>query len=229
MSSELDRKFDAVLAAVTGPGGRIVIGEDAQGRAIVTNFPPTLPSFFKTFCALNGAVEAIVAGDERLTFADLDCLVGSPCQGAGRARDRQGRPRRHRHAQLPQLGRHLHGRAQGGGGGDADQRLVAERRTGARARPRRAETGHRRRPARRRGSRRWLGPMSWCRCRSTCTSTARSRPCSTALRTTRCCPRSPPTTTPPSCSPRARPARPRARCRPTAPSRPASTPTPPAS
>jgi acyl-CoA synthetase (AMP-forming)/AMP-acid ligase II len=72
MPSELDRKFDAVLAAVTGPGGRIAIGADAQGRAIVTNFPATLPSFFKAFCALNGAVEAVVAGDERLTFADLD-------------------------------------------------------------------------------------------------------------------------------------------------------------
>ncbi len=72
MSSELDRKFDAVLAAVTGPGGRIVLGKDPHGRTIVTNFPATLPSFFKTFCTLNGAVEAVVAGDERLTFADLD-------------------------------------------------------------------------------------------------------------------------------------------------------------
>ncbi|MDQ3080307.1 MAG: acyl--CoA ligase [Pseudomonadota bacterium] len=72
MPSELDRKFDAVLAAVTGPGGRISIGADSQGRAIVTNFPATMPSFFKAFCALNGAVEAVVAGDERLTFADLD-------------------------------------------------------------------------------------------------------------------------------------------------------------
>lgn len=72
MPSELDQRYDAVLAAVTGPGGRIVLGEDAQGRTIVTNFPATLPAFFKTFCALNGAVEAVVAGDERLTFADLD-------------------------------------------------------------------------------------------------------------------------------------------------------------
>ena len=72
MPSELDRNYDAVLAAVTGPGGRIVLGADAEGRAIVANFPATLPSFFKTFCMLNGAVEAVVAGDERLTFAELD-------------------------------------------------------------------------------------------------------------------------------------------------------------
>ena len=72
MPSELDLKFDDMLARVTGPGGRLIIGEDEQGRAIVTNFPATLPSFFRTFCALNAQTEAIVAGDERLSFADLD-------------------------------------------------------------------------------------------------------------------------------------------------------------
>ena len=36
------------------------------------NCQPTLPSFFRAFCALNGAAEAVVAGDERLSFADLD-------------------------------------------------------------------------------------------------------------------------------------------------------------
>ena len=72
MPSELDLKVDAVLAAVIGPGGRLIIGEDDQGRAIVTNFPATLPIFFDTFCMLNGAVEGVVAGEERLTFADLN-------------------------------------------------------------------------------------------------------------------------------------------------------------
>jgi acyl-CoA synthetase (AMP-forming)/AMP-acid ligase II len=72
MPSELDLKYDDMLARVIGPGGRLIIGEDEQGRAIVTNFPATLSSFFRTFCALNAQAEAIVAGDERLTFADLD-------------------------------------------------------------------------------------------------------------------------------------------------------------
>ncbi|HEX8842021.1 MAG TPA: class I adenylate-forming enzyme family protein [Sphingomicrobium sp.] len=72
MPSELDRRFDEKLAEVTGPGGRLVIGRDEQGRAIVTNFPATLPSLFRTFCELNGEKEAVVAGDERLSFADLD-------------------------------------------------------------------------------------------------------------------------------------------------------------
>jgi len=72
MPSELDRRFDEELARATGPGARLVIGRDELGRAIVDNLPATLPSFFHTFCALNAGNEALVAGDERLTFADLD-------------------------------------------------------------------------------------------------------------------------------------------------------------
>jgi acyl-CoA synthetase (AMP-forming)/AMP-acid ligase II len=72
MPSELDRKFDETLAQVIGPGGRLVIGEDDQGRAIVANFPATIPALLRTFCALNAEAEAVVADEERLTFADLD-------------------------------------------------------------------------------------------------------------------------------------------------------------
>ena len=72
MPSILDRKFDESLAAVIGPGGPIQIGHDAQGRAIVANFPATLPGLFDAFCGANGAVEALVCGAERLSFADLN-------------------------------------------------------------------------------------------------------------------------------------------------------------
>ena len=72
MPSDLDRKFDAVQAAVTAPGGRILLGKDESGRAIVTNLPPTLPMLFDIFCTLHGATEAVVAGGERLTFAQLN-------------------------------------------------------------------------------------------------------------------------------------------------------------
>ena len=74
MPTELDQKYDAVLAAVTGEGGRIILGEDDSGNAIVANFPATLPLFFKTFGALNGAVEGLITPYERLTFAQLDQL-----------------------------------------------------------------------------------------------------------------------------------------------------------
>ena len=81
MASDLDRKFDETLAAVTGPGGRVVIERDDEGRAIVGNFPATLPALFRTFCALNPTTEAVVAGDERLTFAELDRI--SECAAHG--------------------------------------------------------------------------------------------------------------------------------------------------
>jgi long-chain acyl-CoA synthetase len=72
MPSVLDRKYDAVLDKVLGEGGRIQIGRDAEGRAIVNNLPPTLPMLFDAFCALHAGVEAVVADGERLTFADLN-------------------------------------------------------------------------------------------------------------------------------------------------------------
>ena len=83
MLTELDRKYDEKLAEVIAPGGRLVIGQDQQGRAIVTNFPDTLPSLFRTFCSLNPDVEAMVCGEERLTFAELDRI--SECVAHGLA------------------------------------------------------------------------------------------------------------------------------------------------
>ena len=81
MGSELDRRFDEELGRITGPSGRLVIGRDELGRAIVENFPATLPEFFRTFCALNAANEAVVAGSERLTFADLDRISDKVAHG----------------------------------------------------------------------------------------------------------------------------------------------------
>jgi len=71
MPSALDRKYDAVLEKVIGEGGRIQVGRDPEGRVIVTNLPPTLPMLLDFFCALYSGAEAVVAGEERLTFADL--------------------------------------------------------------------------------------------------------------------------------------------------------------
>src|SRR6185503_11905637 len=62
-------------------GGRLVIVTDEQGRAIVENFPATLPTFFRTFCALNADNEALVSGDERFTFAELDRLSDGVAAG----------------------------------------------------------------------------------------------------------------------------------------------------
>ena len=81
MATELDRSFDETLAAVTGPGGRLVIGRDELGRAVVQNLPATLPELFRTFSALNADAEAVVAGDERLKFGDLDRISDRVAHG----------------------------------------------------------------------------------------------------------------------------------------------------
>ncbi len=73
MPSELDRKYDAAVAAVTGEGGRIQVGRDpGTGLAIVTNLPPTLPTLFDIFCGLHGDMEAVIDDDERLSFTQLN-------------------------------------------------------------------------------------------------------------------------------------------------------------
>jgi len=79
--TDLDRKYDEILAAVTGPGGRVAIGRDGEGRAIVTNFPDTVPGLLRTFCALYPDSEAVVACDERLTFAEIDRLSEAVAHG----------------------------------------------------------------------------------------------------------------------------------------------------
>ena len=81
MPSELDRRYDEMLDAVTGPGGRIGLGKDEHGRVIVTNLPATLPGLFRAFCEVNASNEAIVADDERLTFAELDHIAECVAHG----------------------------------------------------------------------------------------------------------------------------------------------------
>jgi acyl-CoA synthetase (AMP-forming)/AMP-acid ligase II len=81
MASELDHRFDEALARLTGPGGQLVVARDELGRAIVTNVPATLPELLRVFCALNADNEAVVAGDERLSFADLDRIADRVAAG----------------------------------------------------------------------------------------------------------------------------------------------------
>src|SRR3546814_534343 len=60
------------MGVVTGEGGRIRVGHDEEGRAVVTNLPPTLPGLFDAFCALHAETIAVIAGGERLAFAELN-------------------------------------------------------------------------------------------------------------------------------------------------------------
>jgi acyl-CoA synthetase (AMP-forming)/AMP-acid ligase II len=72
MQSDLDKRFDRMLAKVTAPGQPLATSVDAEGHAIVAGLPDTLPGFFRLFCAQHADAEAIVAGDERLTYHAID-------------------------------------------------------------------------------------------------------------------------------------------------------------
>lgn len=89
MLSELDRRYDAAIAAVTGAGGKVEVRPDEHGRMIPAQLPGALPAFFDFFCTVNAATEAVVAGDERLTFADLNAratTLAKSLAGAGIAK-----------------------------------------------------------------------------------------------------------------------------------------------
>jgi acyl-CoA synthetase (AMP-forming)/AMP-acid ligase II len=72
MQSDLDRRFERMLARVTAPGQPLATSRDADGRMIVAGLPDTLPAFFGFFCARHADAEAIVAGEERLTYRAID-------------------------------------------------------------------------------------------------------------------------------------------------------------
>lgn len=74
MPSDLDRRFDEVMATLTGRDGPIAVARNEKGTAIVPGLPGTLADFFRFFCAQHSDVEAIVAGEERLTFGQLDAM-----------------------------------------------------------------------------------------------------------------------------------------------------------
>lgn len=72
MPSEQDARMKAVMDAVTSPGGLVETTADAQGRAIAAKLPGTLGDLFRFACREYADEVALVSGDERLTYADLD-------------------------------------------------------------------------------------------------------------------------------------------------------------
>ena len=91
MPSDLDRRFEKAMAETIAPGEPLAATRDENGRMVVVGLPSTLPGFFRLFCAQHATAEAIVAGDERLTYGAIDeiserlarVLVGSFGIGKG--------------------------------------------------------------------------------------------------------------------------------------------------
>ena len=73
MKTELDLKMDATMAAMTAEGGPLALGSIerfGQQLPIIAGAPPTLTAYFDHYCQQFADTEFLVAGDERLTFAD---------------------------------------------------------------------------------------------------------------------------------------------------------------
>ena len=73
MRTILDERMDATMAALTGAGGMLALGtttRDGRSYPVIAAAPPSLPHYFAHYCQEHGPKTFLVAGDERLTFAD---------------------------------------------------------------------------------------------------------------------------------------------------------------
>ncbi|MDB5703466.1 MAG: AMP-dependent synthetase [Sphingomonas bacterium] len=74
MRTELDRRMDEGLAALTGEGAPLGLGSiELNGVTLpmITAVPPSLPHYFAHYTAEHADKTFLVAGDERLTFAQV--------------------------------------------------------------------------------------------------------------------------------------------------------------
>lgn len=74
MPSTLDHRMDATIAKLTGPGGPLALGSVTVAGVSLPYFPgvpQTLPPYFAHYAAEHAAKTFLVAGPERLTFAQV--------------------------------------------------------------------------------------------------------------------------------------------------------------
>lgn len=74
MASALDLRMDAGIARVTAADGDLPVMPIELNRRMmpaIANAPPALPQYFAHYCEVHAAATFLVAGEERLTFAEL--------------------------------------------------------------------------------------------------------------------------------------------------------------
>ncbi|RZM08303.1 MAG: AMP-dependent synthetase, partial [Sphingomonas sp.] len=84
MRTELDARMDATMAAVTGEGGMLPLGTIARWGVdlpVIAVVPPSLPAYFAHYCAEHADLPFIVAGAERLTFAEVHVAATRVAEG----------------------------------------------------------------------------------------------------------------------------------------------------
>jgi long-chain acyl-CoA synthetase len=78
MPSVLDQRMDAVLAALTAPGGQLPltsVTRDGRDYPAIATAPPALSYYFAHFCQQHGDKTFLVAGEERLSFAEVYAIA----------------------------------------------------------------------------------------------------------------------------------------------------------
>ncbi|MFA5962755.1 MAG: class I adenylate-forming enzyme family protein [Sphingomonas sp.] len=72
MRTDLDRRMDESMAALTGAGGPLALGSVEIGGTtlpMIVTVPPSLPGYFAHYAAEHHDKTFLVSGDERLSFA----------------------------------------------------------------------------------------------------------------------------------------------------------------
>ncbi len=80
MRTELDRRMDATMAALTGEGGQLTLGSATRfgvEMPTIAVAPPSLPPYFAHYCAEHADATFLVSGDERLTFAEVYAVASA--------------------------------------------------------------------------------------------------------------------------------------------------------
>ncbi|MGR6329418.1 class I adenylate-forming enzyme family protein [Sphingomonas sp. XXL09] len=78
MRTELDQRMDATMAALTAPGGMLALTQVERpwgSLPAIAAAPPSLPLYFTHYCAEHADKTLIVAGAERLSFAETYALA----------------------------------------------------------------------------------------------------------------------------------------------------------
>jgi long-chain acyl-CoA synthetase len=92
MRTELDRRMEEGLAQLTGQGAPLAVGSIALNGItlpMITAAPPALPYYFAHYAAEHADKIFLVAGEERLTFAEVNAAAERVAQalvGGGLAR-----------------------------------------------------------------------------------------------------------------------------------------------
>jgi acyl-CoA synthetase (AMP-forming)/AMP-acid ligase II len=80
MRTQLDERMDAGMAGLTGAEGPLALGEVTLGGValpIIATVPDALPAYFRHYATEHHDKIFLVAGDERLTFAEVQAVAES--------------------------------------------------------------------------------------------------------------------------------------------------------